>query len=99
KTFITDINPNAYTVPQIGTFGNAGTNTIPDPGAWNFDTAISRIVPVGEGKTVELRWEMFNALNNVNLGAPSAGFGGSPATVGVISSAGDARVMQFALKY
>jgi len=97
KTYFTDINPNAYTVPQIGTFGNVGTNTIPDPASWNFDTAISRLVPVGEGKSVELRWEMFNALNNVNLGAPSAGFGGS--NVGLISSAGDARVMQFALKY
>jgi hypothetical protein len=97
KTYITDVNPNAYTVPTIGTFGNAGSDTIPVPGFWNFDTAISRLVPMGEGKSVELRWEMFNTLNNVNLGAPSAGFGGT--NVGLISSAGDARVMQFALKY
>jgi len=97
RTYITDVNPNAYTVPTIGTFGNAGTDTIPDPGFWNFDTAISRIVPMGEGKTVELRWEMFNTLNNVNLNAPSAGFGGT--NVGLISGSSAGRVMQFALKY
>jgi len=91
------VNPAAFTVPAFGTFGNAGVSTIPDPGFWNLDTALSRVVKLGESRSMELRWEMFNALNNVNLNAPSAGFGGS--NVGQISSAGDARVMQFALKY
>ncbi|MGH9519454.1 MAG: hypothetical protein ACRD2D_07375, partial [Terriglobales bacterium] len=59
------LNPTAFDVPALGTFGDAGVNTIPDPGMWNVDTALSRIVKLSESHSVELRWEMFNALNTV----------------------------------
>ncbi|MGH9471212.1 MAG: carboxypeptidase regulatory-like domain-containing protein [Terriglobales bacterium] len=90
-------NPDAYTVPALGTFGNAGVGTIEDPGYWNLDSALSRNLQVGEGKVVQLRWEMFNVLNHANFDAPSVDFGGS--NVGVITSAADPRIMQFAVKY
>ena len=49
-----------------------------------------------ERRYVQLRWEMFNATNHVNLNDPGTQFGIS--TFGLIQGAGPARQMQFALK-
>ena len=45
---------------------------------------------------MSLRWEMFNAFNRANFGAPNAAIGN--AVVGQISTTAPARVMQLALK-
>ena len=52
---------------------------------------------IREGKYLQFRWEMFNAMNEVNLGAPVTTIG--LATTGSINSAGDPRQMQMALKF
>ena len=48
-------------------------------------------------KYLQFRWEMFNAMNEVNLGNPSVTLGTT--TAGQITSAADARQMQFGLKF
>ncbi|MGH9482913.1 MAG: carboxypeptidase regulatory-like domain-containing protein, partial [Terriglobales bacterium] len=87
----------AYAVPSFGSFGDAGPGTIPDPHFTQIDMSLSRIVPMGEARSVQLRWDVFNVLNLVNLNGPNTGFGGP--TFGQISSAGDPRIMQLAIKY
>ena len=51
----------------------------------------------GEGRRLELRWDMLNAFNNTHFGAPN-----NDVTSGqfgqITNLAGDPRVMQFALK-
>jgi len=50
---------------------------------------------VREGMKIQFRSEFFNVLNRVNLGNPNVTLGSK---MGQITSAGSARVLQFALK-
>jgi hypothetical protein len=60
--------------------------------------ALSRRLPVGDGKHIEMRIEMFNVFNRVNLGNPNVTFGN--ANFGrITATAGGPRIMQLAAKY
>jgi hypothetical protein len=52
---------------------------------------------VGTSQAVQFRWEVFNVLNHVNFNAPITALNG--ASFGQIQTAGDPRIMQFALKF
>ena len=56
-----------------------------------------RRVPAGAQHAIELRAEVFNLLNTPPLGAPAAVLGA--ANFGTITTAGDPRVVQLALKF
>ena len=56
-----------------------------------------RRIPVGRSRAIEVRAEVFNLLNTVNLGAPNAVQGA--ANFGTITTAFDPRVVQLALKF
>ncbi len=58
--------------------------------------ALTGSFSVGEGRTLQFRWEVFNVINHVNFGAPSSSLNSS--NFGRITSAGDPRIMQFAGK-
>jgi len=79
-------------------FGLQRRNRLRGPGFASFDAAIHRKFPLkGDNTDLELRWEIFNALNKANFALPnttvnSAGFG----TITTLQ--GDPRVMQFALR-
>jgi hypothetical protein len=62
-----------------------------------MDSNLTRFFKVRERQRFELRFEFFNVLNHVNFNAPVANLH-SP-TFGIIQSAGDPRILQFALKY
>ena len=48
-------------------------------------------------QSVQLRWEVFSVLNHVNFNAPVTSL--NSGTFGTIQTAGDPRIMQFALKF
>ena len=79
--------------------GNCGRNTLRGPDYINFDMGLARTFDYfGEGRRLELRWEMFNMFNTPQFGLPQNDI--SNAAAGRISTlAGDPRVMQFALKF
>jgi hypothetical protein len=56
-----------------------------------------RRIPLRASQAIEVRAEIFNLLNTVNLGAPSAVAG--VANFGTITTAFDPRVVQLALKF
>ena len=58
--------------------------------------SISKNFPVGASR-LEFRWDIFNLLNTTNFGQPDGNI--SNVTAGVISSADDARSMQFGLRF
>jgi len=81
--------------------------TLPDvraPGTVNWDVSVLKMILVTERVNLQFRAEAFNLLNHVNLGLPSSGFVAGPdgknssGSFGVISSARDARQVQFGLK-
>jgi Carboxypeptidase regulatory-like domain len=91
------INPLAFSPNPIGTFGNAGRNSLLAPGLVNFDIGVSRFFQLSEVKRLEFRFEGFNAFNHPNFGIPDGNLQDS--TFGQILSAADPRILQFGLKF
>ena len=67
------------------------------PSYRDMDLALTRQVPIGSNRAIELRAEVFNVLNTPPFGGPAAVLGA--ADFGTITSAGDPRVVQLALKF
>jgi hypothetical protein len=62
------------------------------------DLAVHKGISLGGTRNLELRWEVFNALNTTQLGLPDSNI--SNRTAGTISRlAGDPRIMQFAVRF
>lgn len=96
----------AFVNPPNYTMGNLG-RILPDvrnPGAVNFDLSLIKDIRLRERVNLQFRAEAFNFANHVNLGLVSGGFSpgstgyNQSATFGTITSARDARTMQFGLK-
>jgi hypothetical protein len=84
------------TAPQF-TLGTSSRNPVRGPGYRNLDLAIMRRVALSTTRALEIRGEVFNATNTPPLGAPN-GVAGS-AAFGTITTAGDPRVIQLAVKF
>jgi hypothetical protein len=97
KTVNNYLNPAAFALPALGTFGNVGVGSIAGPGTWQFDTALSRTFQFRETQKMEFRAEAFNITNSFRMKDPTTNFNSN--TFGQVLSAQDPRIMQFALKY
>ncbi len=87
---------SAFALAPQFTLGSASRNPVRGPGHRNVDVALSRRLPITRGASIELRGEVFNLLNTPPLGNPN-GVAGS-AAFGTITTAGDPRVVQLAVK-
>ena len=89
-----------FAAPAAGAYGNVGRNALIGPAAATTNLAVFKAfrIPGREGLRLQFRSEFFNLFNSVNLGNPNATVS-SGATMGRITSAADARVIQFALKF
>ena len=102
-------NTACFVPNATGHLGNAGKNSLRGPSQTIVNVALVRRFAIRERQSIEVRGEAFNLPNRVNLGQPNASinsslFGKITSTVqnGVspsTSSAGDPRILQFALKY
>jgi outer membrane receptor protein involved in Fe transport len=72
--------------------GNLGNGAVRGPGSWTIDLNFSRNFKLTERVKLQIRADMFNLLNHVNLNNPSTGANG--ATFGEINGAGAMRVIQ-----
>lgn len=92
-------NVSAFAVPTLYTAGNAGRSLFLGPGFESVDLTVARrFWGFGsERRYLAFRWELYNASNTPNYGNPNLVIGS--ATAGKITSAGNARVMQAALKF
>jgi hypothetical protein len=90
-------NTSAFaTAPQF-TIGTSSRNPVRGPGYRNLDLAVMRRVMLPASKALEIRAEVFNVTNTPPLGAPNGVFGS--AAFGTITTAGDPRVIQLAVKF
>jgi hypothetical protein len=89
---------SAFSVAPQFTLGSSSRNPVRGPAYRNLDLALIRRVPLGAAATraLELRAEIFNLTNTPPLGAPNGVFG--TAAFGTITTAGDPRVIQLAVK-
>lgn len=91
------LDRTAFATQAAGTFGNLGRDTLVAPGVISFDLAFSRAFHLSERWGWMWRFEAFNVINHANFNAPSATL--SSSTFGVITAAGDPRILQFAMKF
>jgi len=90
-------NTAAFAKAPPFTIGSASRNPVRGPAYRNVDVGSMRRVPVGAGRAIEARAEVFNLLNTPNFGAPAGILGA--ANFGTTTSALDPRVVQLALKF
>ena len=90
-------NRAAFAQNASGTFGTAGRNILEGPGFASVDFGLIKNFAISESNRVQFRAEFFNLFNRVNLGNPNTN--AAAGQFGRITSAGDPRVIQMALKY
>jgi len=89
--------PADFQAVTSGTFGNSGRNILRGPDWQSLDLSLQKNFPVRRAN-LNLRWDVFNVFNTVNLGLPDANIANT-ATVGQIRSlSGDPRLMQFSVR-
>ncbi len=86
----------AFAPNEPGTFGNLGRNPIRGPGQVNFDFALVKAFEMGEAVRLQVRGEVFNALNNVNFDLPVSNL--NAPNFGQITGARASRIFQLAMK-
>ena len=90
-------NTTAFTPNGPGLYGTAGRGIIRGPGMFNINLAIVRNFRIGEHQNIEARGEAFNLLNHIQPNDPTTTL--TSPLFGKITTAGDPRIMQFAMKY
>jgi hypothetical protein len=91
-------NTDAFTIPVPApqAFGNSGVGIMRGPGLAKFDFALAKRIPLDESRYFQFRTDLFNAFNHPAFGPPD--IRRESATFGRILSAGEGRIIQFALK-
>ncbi len=88
---------SAFALNAPGTFGTAPRNVLRGPSYFNVDWSLQKSFAVTERAHVQLRGDFFNLFNNVHFNTPGTNVS-SASTFGKITSAGDPRIVQLALR-
>ena len=98
QAFLSGLLPaSIFPVPTPGQSGTLGRNTFRGPKYATIDFSLGRSFSIVEGKQLQLRFEAFNALNNVNLYLPNADL--SLGNFGKSTQAFEARTMQIGARF
>ncbi len=89
------LNAAAYSVPAVNTPGNAGSSAPWGPGALTTDISLVKRFTF-DHLTADVRAEAFNLFNRTNYGSPNGSY--PSASFGSITSAGEPRIVQLALR-
>jgi hypothetical protein len=66
---------SAFGRPAPGTFGNQPRNDLRGPGWWNVDASLFKRIGLGGVRNLELRLEVQNLFNHINLNNPDSEIG------------------------
>ncbi len=112
KTPANWLNPDAFSYPAPGTWGNLGRNAVRAPGVWQIDPSLKKRFPITDRVSATFRAEAFNVLNGVQYGQPNTNWAppsdgvDNPNSYGLITNSyntnptgtGTPRELQFGLK-
>src|SRR6266850_264558 len=70
------VNPAAFKIPAVGTFGNLKRGDVRGPGISNIDFSVAKNWKVKERYGIQFRTEMFNVFNHTNFRAHNASTAG-----------------------
>jgi hypothetical protein len=90
-------NTSLFTAEPLGTFGNSPRRFFHGPGLNNWDMALLKDTKITESKTLQLRFEAFNAWNHTQFGGPVGSFNSSQ--FGLVLSANSPRILQVGAKF
>jgi hypothetical protein len=90
------LNPAAFAVPTLYTWGNENRNDLVGPPFKEVDFSVFKNIPIGEQLKLQFRSEFFNVFNHSNYSNPTNTR--SSSAFGLITSAIGGRDVQFALK-
>ncbi|MGO8794252.1 MAG: carboxypeptidase regulatory-like domain-containing protein [Candidatus Sulfotelmatobacter sp.] len=94
------LNYNQFSDPALGQFNNGTQRTICcGPGLEDWDFSVHKKISFSENKYVQFRAEIFNLFNRTNYSNPDGHYQDGATGFGKITSAGDPRLLQFALKF
>ncbi len=90
-------NPNAFSTPAIGEFGNLEKGFVRGPGRHNWNVSLFKSFVFNErGSRFEFRAESFNTFNHTQFHDVSSSF--SSSNFGAVTSTFDPRVIQLGAK-
>jgi len=93
-------NTSLFALQPLGMPGNAKRRFFYGPGLDNYDLALQKSVPVSESKSLQFRFEAFNAFNHAQFYGPTSVNGNiNSSTFGSVISAAPPRLMQAAIKF
>ncbi len=88
-------NTSLFSLPDLGTLGNARRRFFYGPGSDNTDVAVAKETKLHEGATLKLKVEGFNVFNHGQFFGPNAVNGNiSSANFGQIQTASPPRLLQ-----
>ncbi len=94
------LNYNQFSDPPLGQFNNGTQRTLCcGPGLIDWDFSVHKKIPLSEAMYFQFRAEIFNIFNRTNFSNPDGGYSDGATAFGKITSAGDPRLVQFALKF
>jgi hypothetical protein len=88
-------NPDNFTLPAVGTFGNSGRNIVRGDGYRSADLSLFRTFRIREALNLQLRLEAQNAFNQVNYQGPVTDQSTKP---GLFVAAAPPRILQLGAK-
>jgi hypothetical protein len=83
------INRTAFVNPANGSLGTIARNSVYGPGYAAVDLSVFKAIPLRDQLRAQLRLEMFNIFNRVNLAQPGSRVGGGLGRIG--DTIGDSR--------
>jgi hypothetical protein len=97
QTYLNWYNKASFSNPAAGTFGNIGYMAARGPGSVTMNVSLMKKIPLPGTQRVQLRADIFNALNHVNFSNPDSNIN-SP-TFGRITAADTPRQIQLSVRY
>ena len=64
-------NTSCFTLQPLGTYGNAGRDTIIGPNLWDLDNSLTKDFKPAERVTIQFRAEAFNIMNHPSFQNPN----------------------------
>lgn len=92
-------NTSLFSLQPLGTPGTAPRRLFYGPGMQNFDMALSKIIRLGEARSLQFRLEAFNAFNHTQFFGPASVNGEiTSSAFGQVVSAAAPRLVQLGVR-
>jgi hypothetical protein len=105
RSFSRYFNTDVFSLPAAGQIGTSPLDAITGPGKNNWDLSLYKNFKLHEKKTLQFRWELYNAFNHASWSGvnTSARFDAAGkqinATFGQITGSAPGRIMQGVLRF